>query len=90
MQKLTAIICVVSWSGFWAFGFLALSSSGFTEMQLLTAAMLAFVGLVTGVAAYLRLARFAQENGYERASGQLDVVARNQAQAEHYKTQGEF
>ena len=26
MNKLIALICVISWSGFWAFGYLALSA----------------------------------------------------------------
>ena len=44
MSKLVAIICVLSWSGFWAFGYLALSAGGADTSQMVTAAMLAAVG----------------------------------------------
>lgn len=57
MNKLVALICVVSWSGFWAFGYLALSASNFEDGQVMLAALLAFVGLVSGVFAYMWLAR---------------------------------
>ncbi|MEC8197687.1 MAG: hypothetical protein VX228_15580, partial [Pseudomonadota bacterium] len=60
MIKLVAIINVVAWSGFWAFGYLALSATGFTEAQMVTASLLAAAGLITGILAYLRLARAAE------------------------------
>ena len=57
MNKLIALICVVSWAGFWAFGYLALSASDFSSGQVTLAAILAFVGMLTGVFAYMALAR---------------------------------
>ncbi|MGR1581790.1 hypothetical protein ACSSNL_10030 [Thalassobius sp. S69A] len=57
MQKLIAIINVVSWAGFWAFGYIALTASELTQSQVLTAAALAGLGFLTGVAAYLKLSR---------------------------------
>lgn len=57
MSKLIALVCVVSWSGFWAFGYLALSASDFSDAQVMLAALLAFAGFVSGVFAYMALAR---------------------------------
>ncbi len=79
MNKLIAIVNVVAWSGFWAFGYIALTSEGLSARQLTVAALLACAGLVTGVAAYLRLARAAEESGYARRSRQLDAETRNRA-----------
>ena len=57
MQKLIAIITVVSWSGFWAFGYIALTAQGLTEQQILTATSLAGLGFLTGIGAYLALSK---------------------------------
>ena len=57
MNELIALICVVSWSGFWAFGYLALSAGSFDDGQVMLAAVLAFAGMVSGVFAYMALAR---------------------------------
>ncbi|MBO9450694.1 hypothetical protein TRL7639_03302 [Falsiruegeria litorea R37] len=82
MNKLIAIINVIAWSGFWAFGYLAVTAEGLTESQLVIAALLAFGGLVTGIAAYMRLVRASEASGYARKSNQLDAAARNRAQSE--------
>ena len=82
MNKLIAIINVIAWSGFWAFGYLAVTAEGLTESQLVIAALLAFGGLVTGIAAYMRLVRASEASGYARKSNQLDAAARNRAQTE--------
>ena len=55
MNRLIAILCVVSWSGFWAFGYLALSAETHEQGQVVIAACLAAVGFLTGVFAYMRL-----------------------------------
>ena len=47
MKKLIALVCVVSWAGFWSFGYLALSASNFEDGQVVMAATLAFVGFIT-------------------------------------------
>ncbi|WP_164660872.1 hypothetical protein [Tropicibacter sp. Alg240-R139] len=82
MNKLIAIINVIAWSGFWAFGYLAVTAKGLTESQLVIAALLAFGGLVTGIAAYMRLVRVSEASGYARKSNQLDAAARNRAQSQ--------
>lgn len=82
MNKLIAIVNVVAWSGFWAFGYIAITSDGLTERQLVIASLLACAGFILGIVAYLRLVRAAEESGYARKSNQLDAAARNRAQSE--------
>ncbi|WP_103334284.1 hypothetical protein [Pseudotabrizicola formosa] len=57
MNKLIALICVVSWSGFWAFGYLALTADIQDQTQIMVASLLAAFGFLSGVFAYIRLAR---------------------------------
>ena len=57
MRKLIAIINVISWSGFWAFGYLALSSEQPDSQQTLIAILLAAAGMLAGVWAYLKLSK---------------------------------
>jgi hypothetical protein len=57
MRKLIAIVCVISWSGFWAFGYLAISAAAADPAQVVTAALIAAAGALTGVFAWLWLAR---------------------------------
>lgn len=85
MKKLIAIINVIAWSGFWAFGYLALTAEGLTDAQLVTAAVLAFAGFVTGLLAYQKLVRAAEESGYAKKTNQLDAAARNRAHQEAEK-----
>lgn len=66
MNKFIAILCVISWSGFWAFGYLALSAESHEQGQIVIAALLAAIGFLTGVFAYLRLSRD-RPIGYRRA-----------------------
>lgn len=65
MTKLIAILNVVAWSGFWAFGYLAVTGDG----NAVVAAILAFIGAVIGVWAYLQLVRHAERTGYAKAPG---------------------
>jgi hypothetical protein len=80
MTKLIAIINVISWAGFWAFGYIAITSDDLTDGQLTIAAILAFAGLIMGVLAYLKLVRASEASGYAKGSNQLDSEARNKAQ----------
>ncbi|MTH99963.1 MULTISPECIES: hypothetical protein [Alphaproteobacteria] len=82
MTKLIAIINVIAWAGFWAFGYIALTSDDLTDSQLTIAAILAFAGLIMGVLAYLKLVRASEASGYAKGSNQLDAEARNRAQEE--------
>ncbi|WP_170382218.1 hypothetical protein [Ruegeria atlantica] len=85
MTKLIAIINVVAWAGFWAFGYIAITSDDLSESQLVVAAILAFAGLVTGVLAYMKLVRGSEASGYAKGSNQLNTEARNRAQEEWEK-----
>ena len=82
MKKLIAIINVIAWAGFWAFGYLALTAEGLSHSQLVIAALLAFAGLITGIVAYMRLIRASEASGYARKSNQLDAAARDRAHEE--------
>ena len=82
MTKLIAIINVIAWAGFWAFGYIALTSDDLTSGQLTIAAILAFAGLIMGVLAYLKLVRASEASGYAKGSNQLDAATRNRAQEE--------
>ena len=64
MAKLIAIVNVVAWSGFWVFGYLALTAG---EGQALTAVILAAFGAGLGVLAWIWLARHSEEIGFARA-----------------------
>ncbi|NHX27501.1 hypothetical protein HA397_26490, partial [Escherichia coli] len=55
MSKLIAIINVIAWSGFWAFGYLALSAEIENSGQLITAVILAALGAGVGLWAYAML-----------------------------------
>ncbi len=57
MKKLVAFLCVVSWSGFWAFGYLALTAAPADSARLTMAVLLAAAGLFTGLFTWLRLVR---------------------------------
>jgi predicted RND superfamily exporter protein len=57
VNKVIALICVISWSGFWAFGYLALSASSANVTEMEVAAILAAIGFLTGTFAYMALSR---------------------------------
>ena len=59
-MKVFAILNVVAWMGFWAFGYIALTSPELTTNQLTIAALLAAVGFAIGMLSYLRLSNAAR------------------------------
>lgn len=73
MKKVIAILCVISWSGFWAFGYLALTAGVENNGQLTIAMVLAAAGLFSGVFTYLRLVRD-QGPGHWRHVRQIEGV----------------
>ena len=85
MTKLFAIVNVIAWAGFWAFGYIALTSDDLTESQLVIAAILAFAGLAMGILVYMKLVRASEASGYAKGSTQLDAATRNRAQEEWEK-----
>ncbi len=64
MPKLFAILNVIAWAGFWAFGYIALTSDAADSGQMVIAAVLASVGAGVGVYAYLRLVKHSEATGY--------------------------
>ncbi len=57
MKKLVALACMVSWLGFWVFGYLAFTADVQNHTQILVAGGLAGLGFLTGIFAYLRLCK---------------------------------
>jgi len=55
VRKLVAITNVIAWSGFWAFGYLAITAESLSDRQITVAAILAGAGMLTGVVTYLKL-----------------------------------
>ncbi len=71
MQKVIAILNVVAWSGFWAFGYLALTTPTEDSTSMVIAALLAFAGAAVGIVAYLWLVRHSEKTGYARGTNQV-------------------
>lgn len=68
MSKLIAILNIIAWSGFWAFGYLALSANVDSTSQIVTATLLAALGAGLGVFTYLWLVRHSEATGFARPS----------------------
>ena len=66
MQKLIATANVIAWSGFWAFGYLALTAGVDQSGQMVMALILAACGGGVGMLAYLWLVRHSEATGYAR------------------------
>ena len=66
MTKLIAILNVVAWSGFWAFGYLAFTADVDQTGQMVTAAVLAALGGGLGMIAYFWLVRHSEETGFAK------------------------
>jgi hypothetical protein len=62
MAKLIAILNVFVWSGFWAFGYLALTAQH--DGQMVTALILAALGGAAGLWTWLWLVRHSEATGY--------------------------
>ena len=66
MAKLIAILNVVAWGGFWAFGYLAFTTDPAAEASMVVAILLAAVGGAVGLWAYFWLIRHSEEIGYAK------------------------
>jgi len=66
MNQIIAILNVIAWAGFWAFGYLALSADVTETAQMTVAATLAAVGAGLGLFAYLWLVRHSEQTGYAK------------------------
>ncbi len=67
MAKLIAILNVVAWSGFWAFGYLALTTNPDAAGRMVIAVALAAVGAAVGLWAWFWIVRHSEEIGYAPA-----------------------
>lgn len=72
MLKLIALLNVIAWSGFWAFGFLALTADPANSRQMSIAALLAVLGAVVGLWAYFKLVRHSEATGYAKQRNRAD------------------
>jgi len=72
MTKLIAIANVIAWSGFWAFGYLALTTEPVNSGQMITAVVLAAIGGGTGMMAYLWLVRHSEATGYAKPTNRAE------------------
>jgi drug/metabolite transporter (DMT)-like permease len=72
MQKLIAIVNVIAWAGFWAFGYLALSTQVENTGQMVIAAVLAALGGGVGMLAYFWLVRHTEATGYAKPANRAD------------------
>ena len=72
MHKLIAIVNVIAWAGFWAFGYLALSARVDSTGQMVAAAILAAIGGGVGMLAYFWLVRHAEATGYARPANRAE------------------
>lgn len=80
MIKILSVVNVVAWSGFWAFGYLALSAESYSGRQLLVASLFAAAGLFTGIFTYLKLVRATELSGYAKPSARMGRDLRDAAQ----------
>lgn len=69
MAKLIAVLNVVAWAGFWAFGYLALTAE--SDAHITTAVILAAIGGALGLAAWLWLVRHSEATGYAKRPNQV-------------------
>jgi drug/metabolite transporter (DMT)-like permease len=80
MHKLIAILNVIAWSGFWAFGYLALTSEPTDTRSVTFAALLAALGAGVGLFAWFWLVRYTEATGYAPPSPQVPREHRREAQ----------
>ncbi|MFY1707275.1 hypothetical protein [Tritonibacter scottomollicae] len=81
MTKFLALLNVIAWSGFWAFGYLAVTGDGYTKGQVTMATILAAAGLFAGLFAYLKLVRISERKGYAQPSNRMTRDQRDAAQS---------
>jgi hypothetical protein len=73
MAKLIAVLNVIAWSGFWAFGYLALASGSEAGGQTVIAILLAAVGGAAGLWAYFWLIRHSEVTGYAKPRNRVVI-----------------
>jgi len=71
MKQLIAIANVIAWAGFWAYGYIALTTEVDKSGQMVTAAILAAIGGGIGMMAYFWLVRHAEATGYAKPANRV-------------------
>lgn len=79
MAKLIAILNVVAWSGFWTFGYLALSAQVGNTSDVLTALLLAAIGGGAGVFCWMWLVRYSEATAYAKARKRAYLTSHEEA-----------
>ncbi|MGH1416513.1 MAG: hypothetical protein ACRBB0_23685 [Pelagimonas sp.] len=74
MAKLIAILNVVAWSGFWSFGYLALSAGTENPNQTTIAVLLAAGGAAVGLWAWFWLVRHSEAIGYAKPANRVRIT----------------
>ncbi len=72
MPKLVAILNVIAWSGFWAFGYLAFTADVTEPRQMTVAAIMAALGGMIGLWTYFKLIRHSETSGYAKQRNRAD------------------
>jgi hypothetical protein len=72
VHKLIAILNVIAWGGFWAFGYPSLTTQPDRTTEMVTAAVLAALGCGVGMLAFLWLVRHTEATGYARPANRAD------------------
>ena len=65
MSKLIATLNVIAWSGFWAFGYIALTADA-NGNQVVVAVILAALGAAGGLWAWLHVVQICESNGLSK------------------------
>ena len=71
MTKLIATLNVIAWSGFWAFGYLALTADT-NQSQMLVALLLAVLGAGIGLYCWVQLVRYSEATGYAKPATRIE------------------
>ena len=77
MAKLIAILNVIAWAGFWAFGYLALSSGGEQGANVTVAIVLAALGAAAGLYCWFWLVRHSEVIGYAKPANRAVISEDN-------------
>lgn len=78
MAKLIAILNVVAWGGFWAFGYLALTAAPNAAADIITTEVLAALGVAMGLWAWFWLTRHSEEIGYAKRANRAVLKGTSQ------------
>ncbi|MCT4610896.1 MAG: hypothetical protein N4A70_17040 [Pelagimonas sp.] len=82
MAKLIAILNVVAWSGFWAFGYLAISSGPDESGSVVVTILLAALGAAIGLWAWFWLVRHSEETGIAPRRKRAPIIETDDALAD--------